>query len=332
MAITTVELSSTDIKVAKVAHGLMLMTWKKPVIPDEQCFESIKAGLDLADPGEKIILNSAEFYGYAPPEANLELLNRFFTKYPEYRDRAFIAVKGGYNSKLHRPDCSPEFLRQSAENVKKSLGSKPDVFQCARQEKDRPVEETVGILKGLAEEGLFDYVGLSEVSEATLRRAAKVHPISLVEIEISPWSYEEETRKVIQAGKELDVTVLGYSPLGNGFLVSNSQPGTQFNDIRAHSPRLAPGAFEANLKVRDALTKISTRLGITNAQLCIAWVASLGPHVIPLPGSAAKSRTLENFSASNVKLSEADLKEINEAIDAFEVVGNRYPEGIPVWT
>jgi len=85
----------------------------------------------------------------------------------------------------------------SAENVKKWLGFKPDVFQCARQDKDRPVEETVGILKGLAEEGLFDYIGLSEVSEATLRRASAVHQIAFVEIEISPWSYEEETRKVM---------------------------------------------------------------------------------------------------------------------------------------
>ena len=186
----------------------------------------------------------------------------------------------------------------SAENVKKWLGFKPDVFQCARQDKDRPVEETVGILKGLAEEGLFDYIGLSEVSEATLRRASAVHQIALVEIEISPWSYEEETRKgmwyctsssntspltililllpVIQAGKELGVTILGYSPLGSGFLVNDYKPGTQFNDVRAHFPRLAPGAFEANMKIRDSLTKISTKLGITNAQLCLAWVASLG--------------------------------------------------------
>jgi len=333
MVITTIELASTGIKVANIAHGLMMMTWKDPVVPDEQCFESIKAGLDLAGPGEKIILNSAEFYGYTPREGNLQLLNRFFTKYPEYRDRAFIAVKGGVNLETLRPDGSPELLRQSAENIKKTLGFKPDVFQCARQDKDRPVEETVGILKGLAEEGLFDYIGLSEVSEATLRRASAVHPIALVEIEISPWSYEEETRKVIQAGKELDVTILGYSPLGRGFLVNDYKPGTEFKDIRAHStPRLAPEALEANAKVRDSLTKISTKLGITNAQLCLAWVASLGPHVVPLPGSSSKSRTLENFSASNVHLSEAELKEINEAIEAFEVVGDRYSEGVPIWT
>jgi len=332
MAITTVELSSTGIKVANVAHGLMMMTWKDPAVPDEQCFESIKSGLDLAGPGEKIILNSAEFYGYTPKEANLGLLNRFFTKYPEYRDRAFIAVKGGYNVEAGRSDGSLEYLRESAENVKKWLGFKPDVFQCARQDKDRPVEETVGILKGLAEEGLFDYIGLSEVSEATLRRASAVHQIALVEIEISPWSYEEETRKVIQAGKELGVTILGYSPLGSGFLVNDYKPGTQFNDVRAHFPRLAPGAFEANMKIRDSLTKISTKLGITNAQLCLAWVASLGPHVIPLPGSSSKSRTLENFSASNVNLSEAELKEINEGIEAFEIVGPRAPEHVPVWT
>jgi len=311
---------------------LMMMTWKTPVVPDEQCFESIKSGLDLVGPGEKVILNSAEFYGFTPKEANLQLLNRFFTKYPEYRDRAFIAVKGGFNAEIGGVDGSPEFLRKSAENVKKNLGFKPDVYQCARQDEKYPVEETVGVLKGLAEEGFFDYIGLSEVSAATLRRAAAIHPIALVEIEISPWSYEEETRKVIQAGEELGVTTLGYSPLGRGFLVSDFKSNTEFKDFRAHVPRLAPGALEANLKIRDSVTKFSTKLGITNAQLCLAWVASLGPHVIPLPGSSSKSRTLENFSAANVSLSEGELKEINEAIDAFEVVGGRYPEGMPVWT
>jgi len=309
----------------------MMMTWRDPVIPDEQCFESIKAGLDLAGPGEKIILNSGELYGYTPREANLQLLNRFFIKYPEYRDRAFIAVKGGVNLETLRPDGSPELLRQSAENIKKTLGFKPDVFQCGRQDKSRPVEETVGILKGLAEEGLFDYIGLSEVSEATLRRASAVHPIALAEIEISPWSYEEETRKVIQAGKELSVTILGYSPLGSGFLVNGYKPA-EFKDIRAILPRLAPEAQKANVKIRDSLTELSAKLGITNAQLCLAWVASLGPHVIPLPGSSAKNRTLENFSASSVNLSEAELMEINEAIEAFEVVGDRYPAHVPVWT
>jgi len=329
MAITTVELSSTGIRVANVAHGLMMMTLRNPVIPDEQCFESIKAGLDLAGPGEKIILNTAEFYGHSPQEANLQLLNRFFTKYPEYRDRAFITVKGGYNIGLGQPDGCPEFLRQSAENVKKILGFKPDAFQCARQDKGSPIEETVGILKGLAEQGLFDYIGLSEVSEATLRRASAVHPIALVETEISPWAYEEETRKVIQAGKELGVTILGYSPLGCGFFVNDVKDGEKLKHVR---PRLAPEAQKTNVKIRDSLTKISTKLGITNVQLCLAWVASLGPHVIPLPGSSSKTRTLENFSASNVSLSEEELKEINEAIKAFEVVGDRYSASVPVWT
>jgi len=102
-------------------------------------------------------------------------------------------------------------------------------------------------------------------------------------------------------------------------------------DTRSHLPRFQEEVQEANQKFVDVLTQIAKRKGITNAQLCIAWVASLGDHVIPLPGSSAEKRTLENFSAASVTLNTAELKEIHDAIETMEVVGNRYPPGVPTW-
>ncbi|KAF9505598.1 hypothetical protein BS47DRAFT_1353820 [Hydnum rufescens UP504] len=335
MTIPSVTLGPTDVRVLKIAHGLMHMTWKDVHVPDEQAFASIKAGLDLASPGQKVLLNSAEFYANAPNRiANLTLLSRFFTKYPEYADRALVSVKGGTAPDSLIPDTSPENLKRSVDACVAALAPKKlDLFECARVDPKVPVEDAIATLAGFVKEGLFDYIGVSEVSADTLRRAAKVHPIACVEIEVSPWSYEEETRKVITTAKELGVSVVAYSPIGRGFLTGTLTKKNIANtgDFRSHLPRFQEEAYETNKKFVDALAKVSTRLGITNAKLCIAWVASLGPHVIPLPGSSAPVRTLENFSAAEVKLSDEDLAEINAAIISHDILGGRYPQGIPLW-
>jgi len=217
MTIATTQLGgdASDIRIAKVGHGLMMMTWKTPVVSDEQAFASIKAGLDLVALGEKVLLNSGEFYGVEPRTANLHLVGRFFSKYPEYADRAFLSVKGATARDALWPDSSPDNLRASVETCIKSIGpsKKIDLFQGARIDPKHSVEDTVTVLKGFVKEGLFDYIGLSEVSSDTLRRAYAVNPIAVVEIEVSPWAYEEETKKVIATAKELGVTVSGYSPL-----------------------------------------------------------------------------------------------------------------------
>jgi len=326
--------SASSVHVAKVAHGLMLMTSKNPVVPDEQAFTAIKAGLDLVAPGEKIFLNSGEFYGIEPRTANLELIGRFFAKYPQYVERAFLSVKGGSARDSLMPDHNPENLRASVETCIRCLGpfKRIDLFECARVDPNYPVEDTMAVLKGFVKEGLFDHIGVSEVSSDTLRRAFSIHPIAAVEIEISPWSYEEETKKVIVAAKELGVAVLAYSPLGRGFLTGTiTKANLDPSDFRNRLPRFQDEAYEANKTFLDALTVISMGKGITNAQLCIAWVASLGDHVIPLPGSSAEKRTLENFSAASVKLDAGELKGIHDAIETLEVVGSRYPAGMHTW-
>jgi pyridoxine 4-dehydrogenase len=142
-------------------------------------------------------LRTGEFYGQGQSPANLELLSRFFAKYPQYAEKTFLSVKGGGKANSLEPDASPENLRRSVENIIAKLGphKKLDLFECARVVEQPPVEDVMKTLQGFIKEGKFDHIGLSECSAETVKKANAVAPIAAVEIEISPWSYEEETKK-----------------------------------------------------------------------------------------------------------------------------------------
>jgi len=189
-----------------------------------------------------------------------------------------------------------------------------------------PIEEVVKTLAELVEEGKFDYIGLSECSAETLRRASAVHSIAAVEIEVSPWSYEEETKKVIATAKDLGTAVVAYSPLGRGFLAGRikSRADLDKGDFRLTLERFSEENIQHNVKVVEELTKIAERKGITPAQLCLAWVRYLGSHVIPIPGSSHKSRVLENLASINVTLSQEELSEIHAILKQHQIRGDRY--------
>ncbi|KAI0673095.1 aldo/keto reductase [Trametes maxima] len=336
VAIQTVKLGGTasDVTVGRVAHGLMMMTWRDPnfPLPDEEAFEAIKAGVDATPAGVKMMINSGEFYGPNCSTANLELLARFFEKYPEYADRTFLSVKGGLGEGSLTPDSSPENLRRSVDKINSVLkGTKRlDLFESARVARNVPVEDAVKTLVQLKNEGKFDHIGLSECSAATLRRANAVHPIATVEIEVSLWSYEEETKNVISTAQELGIAVVAYSPLGRGFLTGSIKSPSDIpaGDMRHHFSRFQEENFKHNTAVVEAVKTLATKKGVTPAQLSIAWVASRGPHVIPLPGSSNKKRNLENIAAGNVELTEADLAEVDDILAKHTVKGGRYRDDV----
>ncbi|KAI9065149.1 aldo/keto reductase [Trametes sanguinea] len=318
VAIKTAKLGGTasDVVVGKVAHGLMMMTWRDPSVPlpDEEAFEAIKAGVDAMPPGVKMFLNSGEFYGPNASTANLELLARFYEKYPEYADRTFLSVKGGTKENALVPDASPENLRRSVDKINAVLrGTKRvDLFECARVAKNVPIEDAIKTLVQLKNEGKFDHIGMSECSAATLRKANAVHPIAAVEIEVSVWSYEEEAQK------------------GRGFLTgaiknpNDLPPG----DMRRHFSRFSEENFKHNMAIVEGMKAVAARKNITPAQLCIAWVASRGPHVIPLPGSSSKKRNLENIAGGSIELTQEDLTEIDEILAKNPVKGGRYSDNV----
>ncbi|OAX43581.1 Aldo/keto reductase [Rhizopogon vinicolor AM-OR11-026] len=338
MTFVTTSLGGTasNITVGKVAHGLMLMTWRTESVPDEQCFEAIKAGVDALPPGAKMFINGGEFYGHNLSTANIEMIARFFEKYPDYADKIFLSVKGGLKpGGSTEPDCSPAGVRRSVELINEKLrGTKRlDLYECARIDPKVPLEESIRALVELKKEGKLDHIGMSECSADSLRRGNAVHPIAAVEIEVSPWSYEEEGKKVIATAEELGIAVIAYSPLGRGFLTGQIKRPEDLpeGDFRRTLPRFQEDNIKHNFAIVDALTAIAERKNVTSAQLSIAWVASLGKHVIPLPGSSHPKRTLENCAGGDVELSTEDLAEINSVIDSAEVRGTRYAHEALLW-
>lgn len=333
MVTATVNLGgpASSIRVGRIAHGLMMMTWTPVPASDEQCFEAIKSGVDALPLGTKMVLNSGEFYSQTWGTENLEMLSRFYAMYPDYAERTFLSVKGGLE-KGHmppRPDASLANLRSSIENIQRALGSikKVDLFEPARIDPTMPIETQMENLVTLVKEGKFDYIGLSECSAETLRRANAVHPVTAAEIEVSPWSYDDNQKSVIRVAKELNISVIAYSPLGKGFLTGKIKSRDDLvgdGDIRSHMTRFSEDTIKHNFALVDTLVKLSERAGCTAAQLSLAWVASLGSNVIPLPGSSKSTRTLENLEAGDLKLSNDQLAEINMAIETHEVKGDRY--------
>jgi len=329
MSITTLSTSSGPVTVNKVAHGLMLMTWKAQPNPDEQSFAAIKAGIDSCPPGVKMFLNGGEFYGPNFGTANIEMISRFFEKYPEYADRAFLSVKGGNKANDLTPDGSEENVKRSVNTVLEKLRGKKklDLFQCARVDPNTSLEISLGVLAQFVKEGKIGSIGMSEVKAETLLRGHKVHPITAVEIEVSPWEYGPQQKAVIKAAQENNIAVIAYSPIGRGFLTGQikSLDDIPEGDFRRMLPRFQPENMAKNFEIVEKLQAIAKEKGITSAQLSIAWVSSLGPHVLPLPGSSHADRTVENVGGGKVQFTSAELAKVNEVIENAVPSGSRYP-------
>jgi len=309
--------ATSSIVLAKVGHGLMRMTWTPTPIKDEDAFAAIKAGIDALPPGVKMLLNSAEFYGHGLTTANLELLARFFERYPGYADRTFLSVKGGALPGVLVPDGSRKNLRRSVDAILRALrGTKKlDLFEPGRLDSNYPIEQQAGYLNEMVGEGKFDHIGLSVVGAETIRRAHKVMPVAAVEIGVNLKSYDKQTKDVIATCKELGIAVVAYGPLDHGLLTDHNKNRLHLEgDSRRSFSLFRDDSAGREVRLVDGLSAIADRKGITLAQLCIAWVGALGNHVIPLPGSSNQKRTLENLLAGDVKLSTEDLAEIAQLL------------------
>ncbi|KAI0637675.1 aldo/keto reductase [Trametes polyzona] len=331
--VTTTKLGGTasDIVVAKVIGSY----WVPKPPPEEQAFEAIKAGINALPPGVKMVLNRAQLYGKPWTTHNLEMLSRFFEKYPDYAERASLMVEGGFNSDKQVFDNSAENLRRSVDTCLAALRGKKtiDVFQPARVDKSVGIDVTMKTLVELKNEGKFDHIGVSECAAATIRRAHAVYPIARVEIEISPTSYAEETKRVIATCAKLDIAVAGYScatpkaertmyrPLGHGLLTGHitKKENLDPNDFRNQSSRFQEENLRHNLDIADAIRKLAKRNGCTPRQLCIGWVGSPGGKVLPLPGSAT--------SPAGISSSPTEKKEIAHILKTHPVKGGRYRDG-----
>ncbi|KAK4033124.1 NADP-dependent oxidoreductase domain-containing protein [Parachaetomium inaequale] len=312
-------------QVGNVGFGLMGLTHPPGRLTDEEGFAAIKAALAAGCN----YMNGGEFYG--TPEVNsLTLLNKYYQKYPEDRDKIVLNVKGCIFENM-RPDGSPAAVKTSVENSVRMIGGKGriDQFEPARKDAAVDIETTVAALQEQVAAGNIGGISLSEVSAATIRRAAKAAKIESVEVELSLWCTEPLENGVAQACAELDIPILAYSPLGRGMLTGQLKSFDDIpeNDYRRAVPRFQPEVFETNLRLVREVEKLAARKGCTSGQVAIGWVLALSrrpdmPRIIPIPGASRPERVIEN--AVEVDLSEEDMVELERLTKEFAPEGDRY--------
>jgi aryl-alcohol dehydrogenase-like predicted oxidoreductase len=242
----------------------------------------------------------------------------------------FAIVRDPANPMARGINGKPDYVRKSCEGSLKRLGVEViDLYYQHRVDPDTPIEETVGAMAGLVKEGKVRYLGLSEASPHTLRRAMKVHPITALQSEYSLWTRDPEA-EVIPACRELGIGFVPYSPLGRGFLTGQFKTFDDLpaDDYRRNSPRFQGENFQKNLDLVDRIREIANEKGCKPSQLALAWVLAQGEDIVPIPGTKRRKYLEENIGALDVKLTPQDLERIDSAFPNGTAAGPRYPENM----
>jgi len=273
-------------------------------------------------------LDTSDMYG---PFTNEELVGSAIAP---HREEVFLASKFGI--KLVSPDNlidrvidgSPRYVREACEASLRRLDTDYiDLYYQHRVDPKTPIEETVGAMAELVEQGKVRWLGLSEASAQTIRRAHAVHPIAAVQTEHSLWTRDVEA-EILPTLKELGIALVAYSPLGRGFLSGRftSEQELEEGDYRRHGPRFTGENLQQNLLLAARIRELASERGITPGQLALAWVLSQGEHVVPIPGTKRVTYLEENLAAAEVKLSEQEAELIAQALPL--AAGDRYPEAV----
>jgi aryl-alcohol dehydrogenase-like predicted oxidoreductase len=319
------KLGSQGLEVSAEGLGCMGMTWAYGAGDADSGIATIHRALELGI----TFLDTAEAYG---PHANEELVGRAIAG---RRDEFEIATKFGFVVNPDQPsdrgvDGSPENAKRACDGSLKRLGTDHiDLYYQHRVDPGVPIEETVGAMGELVEAGKVRYLGLSEASPETIRRAHATHPITAVQSEYSLWTRDPEDG-VLDTLRELGIGLVAYSPLGRGFLTGQirSLDDLPEDDWRRSNPRFQEDALRENIALADRVVELAERRGVTPAQLALAWVLAKGDDVVPIPGTKSPRRLEENAAAAEVTLSAADVDELDGAISPDAVRGTRYPEGM----
>jgi aryl-alcohol dehydrogenase-like predicted oxidoreductase len=274
-------------------------------------------------------LDTADVYGYGDNEllvgkAIHDRREKVFlaTKFAIVRDPANPAARG--------VSGKPEYVRASCDASLKRLGVDTiDLYYQHRVDPKTPIEETVGAMAELVKAGKVKYLGLSEASVQTIRRAHKIHPIAALQTEYSLWSRDPED-EILATTRELGIAFVAYSPLGRGFLTGQIKRFEDFapDDYRRISPRFQPENFQKNLDLVSRVETLAKEKICTPSQLALGWLLAQGEDIIPIPGTKRRNYLDENKAALNVKLTAADLRQIEEVAPKGSVSGLRYPEAM----
>jgi aryl-alcohol dehydrogenase-like predicted oxidoreductase len=276
--------------------------------------------------------DTSDMYGMG---RNEELIGRFFHGTGgtgRRREKVFLATKFGVvrgaDAGFSGVNGRPEYVQQACEASLKRLKIETiDLYYQHRVDTEVPIEETVGAMARLVEQGKVRFLGLSEASVKTIRRAAKTHPIAALQTEYSLWTRDPE-EEILAACRELGITFVAYSPLGRGFLTGEIKRYEDLaaDDYRRHAPRFQGENFSKNLELVERVREIAKEKGCTPAQLSLAWLLAQGEDVVPIPGTKHRKYLDQNADAVRIPLTARDLERINAAAPRGATSGLRYPE------
>jgi aryl-alcohol dehydrogenase-like predicted oxidoreductase len=315
-------LGSEGLVVSEQGLGCMGMSEFYGQGDEDEAIATIHRAIELG----VVFLDTADMYG---PFTNERLVGKAVA---DRRERVVLATKfgnqRGEDGAFLGINGSPEYVREACDASLQRLGvDHIDLYYQHRVDKTVPIEETVGAMAELVQQGKVRHLGLSEASPETIRRGHAVHPIAALQTEYSLWTRDPEDT-VLPTVRELGIGFVAYSPLGRGFLSGRfrSPEDIPEGDFRRNNPRFQGDNFARNLELVDRVKEIADEKGATPGQLALAWVLAQGRDIVPIPGTKRVAYLEENAAASEIELTSDDLARIDEAAPAGATAGERYPD------
>lgn len=320
-------LGKTGVKVSSIGLGCMGMSFAYGPANEQESIKTLEESLDLGIN----FWDTADFYGNG---ANEILLSKVLKK---NRNRVFLATKFGFrfpentgyrsNSDGSFIDCSPAWIKKAIEGSLKRLGVETiDLYYAHRIDPKIPVEETVGAMSKLVEEGKVRYLGLSEASASSIIKANRIHPITALQSEYSLLSRDVE-KEILPLTRELGIAFIPFSPLARG-LVTSKFDATKLtqDDFRKSLPRYNGSNLENNLQLSEAFRLLAEKKKATPSQMALAWLLSRADNIIPIPGTKRTEYLQENAKAVDIEITEADQEALEELLKKYPHIGERYDQ------
>ncbi len=315
------KIGKSNLEVFPIGLGAMGMSEFYGETNEKESIETLHAALEHG----LNFIDTADTYAIGDNEL---LLNKAFN---DRWDRVILATKFGIvrsktNPNERRIDGSPAYVKQACEASLKRLGREViDLYYLHRVDTSTPIEETVSAMAELVKEGKVKYIGLSEVSGETLRKANAIHPITAVQSEYSLWSRDIETT-TLPVTRELGISLVAYSPLGRGFLTGKikNMDDLSANDFRRTGPRFQGDNFNKNLQLLKIIEEIAKNKGCKTSQIALAWLLVQGEDIIPIPGTKRVTYLLENIAAAKIRLTDEEISLLSKTFS--DVSGSRYNE------